>query len=210
MRVPHSIVSLTRAKVLATDVFANYQREPVWRPMRQIHHTMLDRDLATWLFDSSSLTERLISACSGSFSVQVLNQGWAHAMLNEAKTLNMRMTRRALVREVHLLCDEQPWVFARTIIPPHTMRGKRRRLAKLGQKPLGAVLFADKSMQRSEMEIACIKPGQQLYALATHHLEAADQPIWGRRSVFYLNRHPLMVSEIFLPQIGSPAHRCLR
>lgn len=131
-------------------------------------------------------------------------------MLNEAKTLNMRVSSRALVREVHLLCDGKPWVFARTVIPPHTLKGKLRRLAKLGKKPLGAVLFADKSMHRAEMEIACIEPGQQLYQLATHHLQQPVQPIWGRRSVFYLNKHPLMVSEIFLPQIGSPLHRCLK
>lgn len=172
-------------------------------------HTNFDSDLATWLFDSSSLTERLVSACSGSFSVQVLSQGWAHAMLNETKSLNMRISSHALVREVHLLCDGQPWVFARTVIPPHTLRGKQRRLAKLGKKPLGAVLFADKSMHRTEMEIACITPDQQLYQLATRHLEGSEQPIWGRRSVFFLNKHPLMVSEIFLPQIGNPTHRCL-
>lgn len=190
--------------------FGKYQREPVWRPKRQIHQSSLDPDLATWLFDSSSLTERLIHACNGTFSVQLLNQGWAHAMLNEAKTLHMRISSRAMVREVHLLCNDQPWVFARTVIPPHTLKGKQRRLAKLGTKPLGAVLFADKSMQRTEMEIACIRPNQQLYEDATRHLEQSDQPIWGRRSVFFVNRHPLIVSEIFLPQIGKPAHRCLK
>jgi len=130
-------------------------------------------------------------------------------MLNEAKTLGMRRSRRALVREVHLLCNDEPWVFARTVIPPHTLKGRLRRLAKLGKKPLGAVLFADKSMERLEMEIACIEPGQQLYQLATHHLAISSQPIWGRRSVFRLNNRPLIVSEIFLPQIGKPKHRCI-
>jgi chorismate--pyruvate lyase len=193
---------------LDTTHFAIYHREPIWRPKRQINHALLDQNLATWLFDSSSLTERLIAACSGSFSVQVLKQGWSQAMINEARVLKMRLTRRALVREVHLLCNGEPWVFARTVIPPHTLKGKQRRLAKLGRKPLGAVLFADKSMQRSEMDIACIQPDQQLYRLATHHLPQTSQPIWGRRSVFFLNNHPLIVSEIFLPQIGEPAHRC--
>ena len=130
-------------------------------------------------------------------------------MLNEAQQLNMRVSSFALVRQVHLLCDNKPWVFARTVIPPHTLRGKQRRLAKLGKKPLGAVLFADKSMKRTEMEIASIWPGQYLYQLATYHLPQTDQPIWGRRSVFYLNNHPLLVSEIFLPEIGHPLHRCL-
>lgn len=127
-------------------------------------------------------------------------------MHNEARTLNIRRGSYALVRQVYLLCGDQPWVFARTVIPPNTLKGKQRRLARLGQKPLGAVLFADKSMQRTEMEVACITGDQQLYRMATHHLTQVNQPIWGRRSVFFLHRHPLLVSEIFLPEIGDPVN----
>ena len=128
---------------MTITLFGKYHREPIWRPKRQVHNIGLEPKLLKWLFDSSSLTERLIHACPGSFSVQVLKQGWGHPMLNEAQQLNMRISSYALVRQVHLLCDNQPWVFARTVIPPHTLRGKQRRLAKLGKKPLGAVLFAD-------------------------------------------------------------------
>ncbi len=148
-----------------------------------------------------------MKACSGPFSVQILREGWGKPMLNEARRLKMRLSGYAWIREVHLLCGGQPWVFARTVIPPHTLRGKQRRLARLGKKPLGAVLFADKSMQRTEMEIACIRAGQQLFQLATQHMAPADQSIWGRRSVFFLNRDPLLVSEIFLPEIGDPVHK---
>lgn len=59
------------------------------------------------------------------------------------------------------------------------------------------------------MEIACILPGQHLFQLATHHMAAAEQAIWGRRSVFFLNRNPLLVSEIFLPEIGDAVHKRL-
>ena len=132
-------------------------------------------------------------------------------MLNEARQLKMRHGNYALIRQVHLLCNNQPWVFARTVIPARTLRGKQLRLARLGKKPLGAVLFADKSMQRTEMEIACILPGQPLYDLATGHQPPKQpQPIWGRRSVFFLHQRPLLVSEIFLPEIGDPVHRYVR
>ena len=194
---------------MTTTQFGKYQREPIWRPIRQLHHVKLEPKLTKWLFDSSSLTERLIHACSGTFSVRILQEGWGNPMLNEAKQLEMRPSSYAWIRQVHLLCDEKPWVFARPVIPPHTLRGKQRRLSRLGKKPLGAVLFADKSMQRTEMEIACIVPGQQLFQLATHHMATAEQAIWGRRSVFFLNRNPLLVSEIFLPEIGDAVHKCL-
>ncbi|WP_455223262.1 chorismate--pyruvate lyase family protein [Kaarinaea lacus] len=192
---------------MTTILAGKYRREPVWRPIRQLHHVKLEPKLAKWLFDSSSLTERLIEACSGKFCVRVLQEGWGHPMLNEARRLDMRPSSYAWIRQVHLLCKEQPWVFARTVIPPHTLRGKQRRLARLGKKPLGAVLFADKSMQRTEMEIACILPGQQLFEVATHHMANAEQEIWGRRSVFFLNRNPLLVSEMFLPTIGDAVHK---
>jgi chorismate--pyruvate lyase len=186
-------------------VASSYLQEPVWRPKRQLINFNLEPSLADWLFDPASLTERITQACDGRFSVRVLRQGWGAPMLNEARRLKMRRTGYALIREVHLLCNNQPWVFARTVIPPRTLRGKQRRLAHLGQKPLGALLFADKSMQRTEMEIACIRPGQRLYELANSHQMQQGQPIWGRRSVFFLSHHPLLVSEIFLPEIGAPA-----
>lgn len=192
---------------MTTHLSGKYQREPVWRPKRQVRTIGLEPKLSKWLFDSSSLTERLIQACSGSFSVQVIYQGWEHPMRNEAQRLGIRLSNYALVRQVHLLCNDQPWVFARTVIPACTLTGKQRRLSKLGKKPLGAVLFADKSMKRTEMEIACIWPGQPLFQLATRHLPEDLHPIWGRRSVFYLNNHPLLVSEIFLPQVGHPVQR---
>ena len=195
---------------MTATLFGKYQREPAWRPIRQLRHVKLEPKLAQWLFDSSSLTTRLKHACTAAFSVQILQEGWARPMLNEAERLGMRPSSYAWIRQVHLLCGDQAWVFARTVIPPHTLRGKQRRLARLGKKPLGAVLFADKSMQRTEMEIADIRAGQPLFELATHHRAPPAQSIWGRRSVFFLNRKPLLVSEIFLPEIGDPVHTQLR
>lgn len=123
-------------------------------------------------------------------------------MLNEARTLGQRPEAYALVREVYLMCDDKPWVFARTVIPAGTLKGGRRRLANLGKRPLGAVLFADRSMRRSPVEIACLSPGQPLFARAVAPLCVTPEAIWGRRSVFRLSGQPLLVSEIFLPGIG--------
>jgi len=131
--------------------------------------------------------------------VQLLEQCWARPMRNESLALGVRRWNYGLVRQVKLLCGNQPWVFARTVIPHSTFRGKQRRLAHLGNKPLGAMLFADTSMRRGELEIASIVPGQRLFDLATSDLKKKPEMIWGRRSVFYLSGKPLLVSEIFLP-----------
>ncbi len=122
-------------------------------------------------------------------------------MLNERLLLSLRHGTAGFVRQVRLVCRNEPCVFARTVIPNATLSGARRRLARLGNKPLGAVLFADPGMRRGALQLARISPGEGLFAAATRGLQPAPLEIWGRRSVFYLKGNPLLVSEIFLPGI---------
>lgn len=158
-----------------------------------------------WLLDAASLTQRLISHCEGQFSVQVLDESWTRPAPGEIKVLGMKPGSIARVRQVQLLCDGVPWVFARTIIPYRTLQGPVRRLKLLGNRSLGEVLFADKSMVRGELEIAAIREGDFLYQKATQGLQNHPAVIWGRRSVFYLSGKPLLVSEIFLPDLAKNA-----
>ena len=155
-----------------------------------------------WLLDSSSLTRRLQQACKGQLQVVPVNQQWKMPQLNEAQALGIRPRESCFIREVHLWCDNQPWVYARTVIPVSTLTGNRRRLSRLGKKSLGAVLFADPGMQRSHIEIARLGAGQALFEAAVVPLAERPEEIWGRRSVFLLDKKPLLVSEIFLPEIG--------
>lgn len=113
----------------------------------------------------------------------------------------MRRTAACLVREVELLCDEQPWVFARTLIPATSLVGGARRLARLGSKPLGAVLFADPSTKRAAMELARLTRRDPLFAAAVDHLPLRPGQLWGRRTLFWYAGKPLLVNEIFLPTI---------
>ena len=166
-----------------------------WRNRAQSFYSDLSPDISDWLFDPSSLTARLIKHCSGEFGVRVLSEGYNHPRLSEHKTLSMNNREAALIREVHLLCDNHPVVYARTVIPVSTLVGPQKRLLHLGEKPLGAVLFSDKSMQRGEVQIARLKPEQ--VKLNGHE----QSKIWGRRSVFRLNDKPLLVSEYFLPDL---------
>jgi len=187
--------------------FGHYAFEPVWRSKDALVQHRVPAGLQDWLFDPTSLTARLVAMCPGRFRVEVIAQGWKRPMFNEARRLGMKPDQAALVREVYLYCDQRPWVFARTIIPHRTLRGPQRYLAHLGDRPLGSVLFADASMRRDPVEVACIQPVHRLYATATAALLAepnrdpGDAPIWGRRSVFYTGGKSLLVSEVFLPAL---------
>ncbi|MCG6887430.1 MAG: chorismate lyase [Proteobacteria bacterium] len=181
--------------------FGQHASEPVWRTRAKLIAHPVPAYVAGWLFDSGSLTRRVKLACGGQFRVEVIFQGWGRPMLNEAVRLGMDESRRALIREVYLYCDASPWVYARTIIPPTTLSGRQRHLAHLGNRPLGEMLFADPAMWRDEVEIACIRPAYRLFNIATAALGEAPTEIWGRRSVFYTGKKPLLVNEIFLPPL---------
>lgn len=180
---------------------ACHRAEPDWHVASRLHRRDVPEPVLRWLLDPASLTRRIQSACHGVFRVEVLFQGWARPLHNELRKLGMRQGSEGFVREVHLLCDESPWVFARTVIPRTTLTGPRRCLTRLKTRPLGALLFADPTMQRGPVEIARLTPCDKLYPAAIQHLTLRPEMIWGRRSLFTLGGKPLLVSEIFLPGI---------
>lgn len=179
------------------------RREPGWRPARQLLRSAATPDAWDWLLDGGSLTQRLRRACPGRFRVAVRRQTWGRPLPSERRILNMAHGERAVIREVHLLCGDTPWVFARTVIPVSTLRGPQRRLTRLGSKPLGAALFADPSLRRGAVEVACLRRGEPPYIRAMQGVASSAARIWGRRSVFRLQERPLLVSEIFLPALWA-------
>jgi chorismate--pyruvate lyase len=158
-------------------------------------------DIAPWLFEQGSLTRRILLNCTKQFRVEVLSQKWERPMLNEALRLGVHPEHHALIREVLLYCGDNPWVFARSVLPRKTLTGPRRFLGKLGNRPLGEILFSDPNIQRDALEIAEIKKGQRMFSCATGCLVNPPDFVWGRRSVFYLHKKSLLVNEVFLPSM---------
>lgn len=180
----------------------HYQRAAVWRPAARLSRVAIPEQYLSWLLDTSSLTQRIVAACGGQFRVQVIEQVWQRPFADERRRLGLRNDARALVRQVRLLCNDEPWVYARTVIPRTTLSGRERRLARLGTRPLGAALFADPTMTRDAVEVVQLTSGQALFDIATLGVTSNAAEIWGRRSVFRLSGKPLLVSEIFLSKIA--------
>ncbi|GGK61791.1 chorismate--pyruvate lyase family protein [Amphritea balenae] len=141
-----------------------------------------------WLLDSGSLTQRLIQASKGDFRVEVVRQLWGRPTRSEARELGIPHRQMALIREVQLIGNGQPWVFARTIIPASTLTGKQRELNYLGSRSLGTVLFKDPTMQRGALQISKLRL-------------LSGETVWARRSRFLLSGKPLLVAEVFLPAL---------
>lgn len=179
------------------------QPEAHWQPLARVKRHHLPQHISAWLADTGSLTDRLRKACREELQVIPLRQAWSRPLLSEARVLAAKPHHRALIREVHLVCGPATWVYARSIIPQATLTGRRRRLKRLGSRPLGALLFADPSLRRGPMEVAEIQPRHALFASAAGRLTTLPASIWGRRSVFFLGGRPLLVHEIFLPQLPA-------
>lgn len=158
-----------------------------------------------WLLDDRSLTQRVINFCQSrgdGFHVRVLRQGPLLPNLDETNRLALQPRRYCLIREVLLYCQNTPYIFARSIIPFSTLTGRQRRLAHLGNRPLGAYLFSQPDLQRDAMEVSCLRPGWQLFEDALQNVDNKSAAcLWARRSVFRLNQKPLLVAEVFLPSL---------
>lgn len=159
-----------------------------WITLRSAYHKVAPSVWYSWLSDSGSLTQRLLKLSEGQFRVEVIRQGWYRPTRSEAKALGMRSRQYALVREVQLMGKGQVWVYARSIIPATTLTGPQRQLRMLGNRSLGSLLFTDPTMRRGPLQISRLKLQDQ-------------RDVWARRSVFYLSDKPLLVYEVFLPEL---------
>jgi len=167
-----------------------------WYLRHQLFNHSIQPSLMSWLFDASSLTARLIDLCGGNFSVRVISQQWQVLNAEEASAMSLDGVRSALVRQVLLCCGDKPLVYARTVIPVTTIKGAQRRYANMGSRPLGAMLFADRTMRREDVQVALLPASHE-----ANQFIKVDEPVWGRRSVFRVADKPLLVSEYFLPDL---------
>ena len=174
--------------------------EPVWRRVGAACPTAVPVAAWSWITEPGSLTRRVQDGCGGVFELRLLRQGWGDALPSERRLLRAGHHGRDLIREIELLCDGAPRIFARTVMPARSLIGRTRELARLGTRPLGAVLFADPSTRRGVVEYARLSPAHALFAVATAHA-SANRPaeLWGRRTVYRFAGKPLLVNEIFLP-----------
>ena len=180
-------------------------REPRWTRLGARRLAGVSPREHAWLGDRGSLTRSMMANCHDRFRVELLRQYHGTLLPGEARLLDAGTTRAALVREVRLYCGATAWVFARTLIPLHSLRGPASHLARLGQRPLGEVLFSDPRTRRLRMEIARIRSRHQLFWPATGHLPERPRAISGRRTLFEYRGRRILVNELFLPGIGDRA-----
>ena len=169
--------------------------------------------LRAWLGDRGSLTRRLREA-SRQLTVRRLRQARGQPCPDEGPALlegpgTGACPRPAawIVREVVLVSDGVPAVYAHSVIDAAALRGPWRWLAGLGHRPLGEALFRDPRIRRGAMTYRRLRAPDPRLLAAVACLQAAGLPaparLWARRSVFSAGGRRLLVTEVFLPVVAS-------
>ncbi len=162
-----------------------------WFPSDTLAEGNLDSLSATkrgWLLERGSLTASLKNRFHNDLRVDVLHQDWQIPTAEEQTYLAIANHQPSFIREVFLVCENIPVVFARTVIPATSLTEENRQLLHLGNQPLGELIFSQSDLLRSTIDIV-------------KTVDASQQSVWGRRSLFLFNKKPLAVYEFFLPAL---------
>lgn len=155
-----------------------------------------------WLTTPGSLTAKLI-AHSRAFRVQKLHQNGAFCLRDEAAAIGLKRPGPVLEREVLLRCDDEPVVFAHTVVNAASTATDWPLFSALGERSLGTTLFYDPLVKRGQLEYARIRPGHPLYLRANAALGGTlrDNVYYARRCVYRRHQGLLLVTEVFLPSV---------
>ena len=155
---------------------------------------------APWLRDHGSLTARIRQRCTH-FAVQPVRNGLARIAFDESRVLKTPSRQFAYSREVFLLADHQPVVFAHSACATQHLHGAWLAMRGLGNRSLGSLLFSHPLVIRHPLHYLALRSHHPLYRRAASVLDNPPTTLWARRSSFYLHGTPLLVTEVFLPEI---------
>ena len=155
---------------------------------------------APWLRDHGSLTARIQQRCT-QFAVQTMRSGDARIAFDESNVLEIPSRQFAYSREVFLLADGQPVVFAHSACTLQSLRGAWRSMRGLGNRSLGSLLFTHPLVTRQPLHYQALRSTHPLYRRAANALRNPPPILYARRSLFTLHHAPLLVTEVFLPEI---------
>lgn len=162
--------------------------------------------LLAWLTAPGSLTARL--RAHGQVQVQVQRQGSQRLWPEERRDLRCRSGH---VREVVLLLNGRPVVWARSATSHQALQGSWKALTGLGTRPLAELLFQHRHVDREPLRVEKLIPHGRAASRLRAAWPDAHHPLWARSSVFHQHGQALRVMESFAPWIARlDAHRLIR
>jgi chorismate--pyruvate lyase len=145
------------------------------------------------------------------FSVRVLQQGWQVPHHDECAILQLaRQHTSVATREVLLCSNGKPLVFAHSITTRSSLQRGFHLFGRSGSRPLGALLFVDPTIRRSQLSWRKLNHRHPLWQKAVSAAGPQAATLWARRSVFYSGTDQLLVTEVFLTDFLTPSAFALK
>lgn len=152
-----------------------------------------------WLTEPYILSAHL-KAVAKNYQFELLNESVVAIAEDDAMALGGQ--QKAWVRTVCHKDDGVATVFGRVVVPEATYEMYEAEFGSLDSNPIGeSLLFHNREVRRGPFEFIKIERGNPYYAYC---FEENDEPfLWARRSVFYWRKLPLIVIEVFKPNLPA-------
>ena len=152
-----------------------------WKTIESIE-SKVNTSILSWLLESGPITNRI--KLSQEFELELLNDEIDEISKEEELFLNS-VSKTFRVRRVILLGNKTPVVYAKSVIPTSTIENGLSSLGKIGNAPLGDILFTPGVFTKLDMVCASF-------------LSKEKNVYWGRKIKYSVNSEPISVMEIFL------------
>jgi chorismate--pyruvate lyase len=169
-----------------------------WRPLGAAALRCVPAALRPWVADAGSLTVALRRALAGALDCTLLAHGWRAASTDEARLLGALPGSRLYWRRVRFSHAGRALLIGHTLAPPAVLAACPR-LRRLGDRPVGELLFADPAVRRERIELADPR---------SPALEGTPHALAARRALVPVSRGRLLVTEHFLPAMRRLPRPC--
>lgn len=172
-----------------------------WQDITHCPHLQVPPRVRDWIALRTSMTARIQAVAGTRIDVEVLRQAAGRLHEDERHFFTDPPGRHGTVREVCLSAAGQPLLIARTVLTSRRLQ-EHPTIRELGNHALGSLLFAGgRASPWTAREMIHLDARSPLFALVRRRHHGVQARYWGRRTLFWLFDEPLLVTEIFLPDL---------
>ena len=140
-----------------------------------------NKEILSWLNEPGSITSKIKSFSD--FKLKLLGDGPGEVDAAEDDLIISNYEENN-IREVVLCSNEEPLIYAKSIIPLATIRLGLGVLGNLKENPLGDILFSNPEIKKKYMLFAKFQSNEKIF--------------YGRKGIYTVKGYPFSVCEIFL------------
>ena len=152
-----------------------------WISYEAMNAQLKNKIIKSWLLEEGPITKRIES--NEKFELKLLRDDLGNVNKLDRSFLG-HLNGDMKIREVILYGNQNPRVYAQSIIPVETINQGLSKLGELGTKPLGDILFEKNIFKKENTVFAKFKDKKNIF--------------WGRKTKYNVKNKPFSVMEVFL------------